>query len=109
MQTIGPTRYSCVCGHRWLTGAAEWDHLDRWNRAQQIRATLVEAVFFSLLAAIPAALVYLVLMQWQGAEIAAAVIIVLPFVLLPGYFGLEVAVSIWRTRFQKPKKPGWLN
>jgi len=76
-RAIGPQRYACACGQGWLTGLAEWDHMEGWERRNQIRGTVLLSIILSVLAT----LTYLVLrylFSWGGAGIAAAIIAALP-------------------------------
>jgi hypothetical protein len=44
---MGPERYLCLCGQRYLTGATEWDHLSDWERNRRVKDTLGLGVLFS--------------------------------------------------------------
>jgi hypothetical protein len=100
-QTVGPVRYVCRCGQKWLTGSAEWDYLGDWERRRRIRDSIMLSILFSAASSVLGAVVYLALHRWKGAAITAVVIVALPFVLIVGQFSLEVSASIWRTRFHK--------
>jgi len=94
---MGPERYLCRCGQKYLTGATEWDHLGDWERRRRVGQTFGLALLFSVAFAVPGLVVYLALYRSRGALIAALVIAGLPFVVLVP-FCLKVAASMWRTR-----------
>ena len=58
---VGPTRFVCRCGQRYLTGAIEWDHLGLWERHRRVWQTLVLGVFLSGMFSIFGILIYLAL------------------------------------------------
>jgi len=91
---MGPERYLCQCGQKYLTGATEWDHLGDWERKNRIRQTLG----ISVLSSIIGLLGYLALRRSNGALIGALVIAILPVLLVHTPFWLGVAMSMWRTR-----------
>jgi len=53
---IGPARFTCACGARYLSGMTEWDHLHRFMRRSRLRilafapAFLLPLVLFVVLA-----------------------------------------------------------
>jgi hypothetical protein len=98
-QPMGPQRYTCRCGQRWLTGAVEWDHLGDWERRRRIRDTLAISVVSVILASIPATITYFALRPWARTEVTTAAIILVPLILSGAPFWIAVAASIWRTRF----------
>lgn len=99
---MGPERYRCVCGQRYLTGATEWDHFSDWERNRSVRDTLGLGVLFSAMSSILGLLAYLVLHLVfglrEGALFTGLVITVLPFFLMQITFWPEVVASMWRTR-----------
>ena len=97
-QPMGPNRYHCQCGEKYLTGAAEWDYLGEWERKRRIRQTLGIGIFFSVLFSIVGLVVYLALHHSKGTLIGALALTAFPFLLVNVPFWLQVAVSIWRTR-----------
>jgi hypothetical protein len=99
-QPMGPQRYICRCGQRWLSGAVEWDHLGGWERRRRVRDTLALSIAFAVLAAIPAVITYAALHAWTGAPILAGLMIALPAILITVPFWICVAASLWRTRFR---------
>lgn len=99
-QPMGPQRYRCRCGQSWLSGAVEWDHLGDWERRRRVRDTLAFSVALTVLALIPATATYVILRNWAGAIVTAAIIVATPAMLVAIPFWLSVTASIWRTRFR---------
>lgn len=99
---MGPERFQCLCGRRYVTGATEWDHLGDWERRHRISQTFGLGIFLSAIASILGLAVYLFLYFVfeckQGAAVVALGIAVLPFVLMQVTFWPLVAASMWRTR-----------
>ena len=107
---IGPPRYTCRCGTRYPSGAVEWDHLGAWDRKRRIRDYWVLGTVTLLP---PVALIGLVIVAAGRRSIilaTIALVIAIPGVICARLFAafaaewLDVAASIWRTRFaQTPK------
>lgn len=97
---IGPSRYTCLCGERWLTGAMEWDYLGALERNLRLSDTLALSVVVAALASIPAFITYALFRHWAGAAILAGLMIALPAILMTVPFWISVAASLWRTRFR---------
>jgi len=101
-EPMGRERYECLCGQRYLTGAKEWDHLGDRERRRRATVTLVLAVIFSVMAAIPGLLVYMLLHfalgYREGALATGLVIAATPFVLIQISFWSAAIASMWRTR-----------
>ena len=99
---MGAERYVCVCGHEYLTGATEWDHLGEFERSKRIRETFFLSILLSLLAMLfgllPGLGVYLLSHNMRAAELTVLVIAAIPLVFMLGEFYLDVACSIYRTR-----------
>jgi hypothetical protein len=99
---MGPERYLCLCGQRYLTGATEWDHLSDWERNRRVKDTLGLGVLFSAMFSILGLLAYLVLHfvlgLREGALVTGLVITALPFSLMQIGFWPGVVASMWRTR-----------
>ncbi len=99
---MGPARFVCRCGQRYLTGAIEWDHLGLPEKHRRIRQTLVLGVFLSGMLSIFGILVYFALRFLfdlrQAGFLVAAFITAVPFVWLQMTFWPEVLASMWRTR-----------
>lgn len=101
---LGPSRYVCRCGRRYLSGAVEWDHLSGWEKRQRLRQIvgLLVLLFVPLagfLCLLRATLEHggvLLLALCAVAALPAIMLLVLlvTFVL----DGLEVVASVWRTR-----------
>jgi hypothetical protein len=104
---LGPMRFTCPCGQKYLTGAIEWDHLGRYQRLRRVRMVLLESVCLSILSSIPASLFYVALrfvfdLRRVGSTVAW-LIIFLPFVLVQLTFWFGVLASIRRTRFGRQR------
>jgi hypothetical protein len=99
---MGPERYQCLCGRKYLTGAIEWGHLGRWERSGRIRDTLGLGVVFSAMLSVLGLMVYLVLNLAFGFRAGAVgtglVITALPSCLMQLEFWPRVFASMWRTR-----------
>jgi hypothetical protein len=102
-QPLGPPRYTCQCGEKYLTGAIEWDQLGPWQRQQWIRdvglAIIVLAVLIVLSVSgyvavrrhsllLTCLIVVVVLFSIPVWKLFAAILSI-PF---------EIAASLWRTR-----------
>ena len=100
---MGPERFLCLCGQRYLTGATEWDHFSDWERNRRVKDTLGLGVLFSAMVSILGLLAYLalrfVLGLREGALVTGLVITALPFTLMQMGFWPGVVASMWRTRF----------
>jgi len=46
---MGPERYQCTCGQKYLTGAIEWDHLGDRERKRQLVGMFAFGLLFSAL------------------------------------------------------------
>jgi hypothetical protein len=99
---IGPARFTCRCGQRYVTGAIEWDHLGLPERHSRVRQTFVLAIFLSGIFSILGVLIYFALRFLfdlrQAGFLVALFITALPFVWLQITFWPEVLASMWRTR-----------
>lgn len=98
---MGPERYTCECGQRYLTGAVEWEHLSDWERRRRMAQTHGVAVLFSIMLAVPALIFFFLLawlFHWKVAPGALAVFISLPFFAVETTFWFAVAASKRRTR-----------
>jgi hypothetical protein len=99
---MGPERYQCLCGKKYLTGAAEWDDFSRWERSGRIRYTLGMGLTFSTMISVLGLMVYLVLKFAFGVRAGAVgtglIITALPFCLMQFAFWPSVFASMWRTR-----------
>jgi hypothetical protein len=101
-RTMGPERYQCLCGQKYLTGATEWVHFSDWERKNRIGGTLLIGFLISLLFSVLGLLVYLALHfvfgLSDGALITAVVITALPFCWMQLDFWRGVVASMLRTR-----------
>jgi len=99
---MGPERFLCLCGQRYLTGATEWDHFGDQERNKRVRDTLALGVLFSAMFSILGLLVYLILHfafgLREGALVTGLVVTAMPFVLMQIGFWPGVVASMWRTR-----------
>lgn len=99
---IGPMRFACRCGERYLTGATEWDHLGARERRRCIGQTFLIGFMFSAITSVFGLLVYLPLRfvfdLRETGFILVLLIGTLPFVLMQATFWPGVVASIWRTR-----------
>ena len=100
-EPMGPERYQCLCGQKYLTGATEWDHFSARGRRSRIGQTLFVGVLFSMMFSVFGLLVYLFLFAFglrQGAVVTGLVITALPFCWMQLEFWPSVVASMWRTR-----------
>jgi hypothetical protein len=101
-EPMGPERYECLCGHEYLTGPREWNHLGYPEKRQRVKSTLMFGVLSSVIASIPSLLAYFFLRfafgLREGALATSLIIIALPFVLIQIKFWPRVIASMWRTR-----------
>jgi hypothetical protein len=95
---MGPNRYQCKCGQKYLTGAMEWDQLGEWERKRRIGQTVGLGILCSAAFSIVGLVVHLALHRSKAALICASAITALPFLLMNVPFWLDVAASVWRTR-----------
>jgi len=96
---MGPERYLCPCGQKWLTGATEWDHFGGRERRKRTVGILFLSLFLSTLVSIAGFVVYLAMLRSRGALFVATIVTACSVVIIQGPFWLRVAMSIWRTRF----------
>src|SRR5262249_22074997 len=102
---IGPIRYTCVCGAKYLTGATEWDNLSKWSK-RQWRSDAGIAAILLLVLLIPVALGFvawhrhsMVLLGFLAATLIPSLLLLRLLALtLLGF--VDIARSIWRTRFK---------
>jgi hypothetical protein len=101
MQPLGPERYTCECGRRYLTGAVEWQNLSEWDRRRRKVDAFGIGALFSVMLSIPGLCVYFVLRLLHLPKVAlfvAVFIAACPLVLSVTMFLSEVLASLWRTR-----------
>ena len=108
-QPIGPVRYVCLCGRKWLSGAAEWDHLGDWERRRRVQGRSGLSILFGFFSSVIGALLYFVMYRigvGKRSVIVALVIAILPAILIIVPFSMKVLASLWRTRFRNPSHRG---
>jgi len=100
---LGPARYVCRCGARYLSGANEWDNLSDWDRRQWLSDVglaviiLVALMSFSIL-------LYRAFLHRSTMLVGCLVVVSLFSIPLFPLFAailaipFEIAASIWRTR-----------
>lgn len=102
-QPLGPTRYVCRCGQRYLSGATEWDYLSDWSKRQWLMDVGLAVILLVALA------LFLVLIYFAVAHRSAVLLAFLAIALLfslrlfPLFIAilavpLEITASLWRTR-----------
>jgi hypothetical protein len=103
---MGPERFLCRCGQRYLTGATEWDHFSDWERNRRVKDTLGLGALFSAMVSIPGLLAYLVLRfvlgLREGAFVTGLVITALPFTLMQMGFKLSCVLSFKSLESARP-------
>jgi len=97
---MGPNRYECACGQKYLAGATEWDHLGEWERRNRTKQTLGLGVAFSIPFLVIGLLIYLLMSRSKGVLIGVFALSACPFLLMNLPFWFSVAASIWRTRIR---------
>lgn len=104
---MGPERFKCECGQKYVTGATEWDHFGEHERRRRFRDTFGLGILFSAVSSILGLFVYLALHFvfgfQRGALYVWLIIAWLPFSLMQIGFWPGVIASMWRTRIAKPK------
>jgi len=99
-QPMGAERFRCVCGHAWLTGAAEWDHLSEREKRNRINGFIVLNLGSLILASVIGLVGYFLSSEANVALNAGLIALCLLLVLqLRSWF--EVFASIWRTRLRR--------
>jgi hypothetical protein len=102
-QPLHPIWYVCLCGRKYLSGAAEWDDLTTCEREQRIGQLAIGFVLFTLLV-VPVTLAYFALRYGGVALLAIVGIALIPSILVAKPFGFvlldvyEIILSMWRTR-----------
>jgi len=101
---LGPSRYTCRCGQKYLSGTVEWDSLSDWEKRLRLR----QIVGVLILIAVPLAGFMFLLRSTvaHGGIVLPALCVVaaFPSILLLLAFvafvleGFEVVASLWRTR-----------
>lgn len=101
---LGPSRYTCRCGQKYLSGAVEWDNLSKWEKRLRLR----QIVGVLILIAVPLVGFVFLLRSTiaHGGLVLPALCVVAAFpsiVLFLVFVGFvleasEVVASLWRTR-----------
>jgi VIT1/CCC1 family predicted Fe2+/Mn2+ transporter len=100
---LGPSRYVCRCGQKYLSGAVEWDELSDWEKQRRLKDVGLSAILVVALAG------FAILVQFAVAHrsitlIALAIVVVLLAIpVFPLFIAIleipfEIGVSLWRTR-----------
>jgi hypothetical protein len=102
---VGPERFTCICGARYLSGRTEWDSLNQFWRRKRLRTAMYSPVFL-----LPAVLCVVVARAaWPYHTMLFVLCCVMGLFALPlALFGAvqafeiySILASIWRTRFTK--------
>lgn len=101
---LGPLRYVCPCGQKYLSGAVEWDNLSDWERRQRSGQTFGLVIILSAVLTCFGVLVYFALTRHNPLLLVLSVLAAVPSI---AFFGLlaaslldvfGIAASLWRTR-----------
>jgi len=103
-RALGPVRYVCVCGAKYVTGAAEWDNLSESERKRRLRQGVVTLVFLGLILAPIGVLLYFAFNRGGFVLTVLAILSASPaIVCLALFLGtaldmMEIIASVYRTR-----------
>ena len=106
---FGPLRYTCVCGERYLSGAVEWDNLDKWEKRRRLVDMGLVIILLVLLALFVASLYYgvvhrsVVLLGILGVA-TLFLCPLFPLFLLILRLPFEILASLWRTRISEASR-----
>ena len=100
---LGPSRYVCTCGQKYLTGTVEWDELSEWDKRAGIRDAIalgvISALFLGFSVLVRFAVGHRSLVALIFSAIAVLPVIALFMMWLDFMLGaIEIAASLWRTR-----------
>jgi uncharacterized membrane protein YidH (DUF202 family) len=101
---LGPARYGCACGAKYVTGAAEWDNLSEWERTRRLRQGVGLLLILALILIPIGVLLYFALYRGGFFLTALAILSASPaIVCLALFLGtafdlMEIAASVFRTR-----------
>lgn len=99
-QPMGAENFRCVCGHAWLTGAMEWDHLSGREKRNRVNLSIVLNIVSVLFASIIALAGYFLSLSASVALDAWLVAFSL-FLLFQLRSWFDFFASIWRTRVRR--------
>jgi hypothetical protein len=106
-RSLGPARYTCFCGQKYLSGASEWDLLGVWERRQRVLQIIIIAVLTCLPLIAFGMLIHFVLERSSPALLLICYFAILPAAVLFVLFIvgvllplLEIGASIVRTRIR---------
>ena len=102
-QPMGAERFRCTCGHAWLTGAAEWDHLSDREKRNRVNAFIVLDTVSVLLASIIALVGYF-LSSKASVALDAGLVTLSLFLLFQFRSWFDLFASIWRTRVRRSSR-----
>jgi hypothetical protein len=100
---LGPTRYVCLCGQMYPSGAIEWDDLSGWDKRQRLADVGLAAIASALLVAFVVVVYFAVTIRSVRLFVFVGVVLLFSFPLFPLLIAVlkppfEIAASIWRTR-----------
>jgi hypothetical protein len=101
---LGPLRYVCPCGQKYLSGAVEWDNLSDWEQRQRSRQTFGLLIIALAILTGFGILVYFAVTRHSLLFLILSALAFIPSVVffsllvasLLDVFG--IAASLWRTR-----------
>jgi len=99
-QPMGAERFRCTCGHAWLTGAAEWDHLSDREKRNRVNGLIVLNIVSIFFASIVALAGYF-LSANAGVALDAGLVALFLFLLFQLRSWVDLFASIWRTRVRR--------
>jgi hypothetical protein len=102
-QPLGPARYVCSCGQKYLSGAAEWDNLSNWAKRQWLGEVGLALILLTALAVLVLFVRYAVTHHSIIVFVLSATVVLISIPLFPLFVAIlgvpfEIAASIWRTR-----------
>lgn len=103
-RSLGPARYVCVCGAKYVTGAAEWDNLSDWEKSNRLRTNVGLLVIMGLILTAIGALVYITLARGGVVLTVVALLSASPAIVCLALFAgtvldlIEIIASVFRTR-----------
>lgn len=101
---LGPARYTCICGAKYITGALEWDTLSRWEKTNRLRQSIGLLLILGIILSLIVAVLYFAFTRGGVFLTVLAILAVIPaFLFLTLVAGtaldlLGIVSSIWRTR-----------